>query len=428
MGRITEKGVEHLKPKERPDGTNTDGYLWDGEIKGFGVKATPGGRKVFLFQYRLGGRSGRTQRVTLGTHGGITLMQARKAASEVRAKVEMKTDPAAEVRQSKKARQEVKASGTFSQAVERFLAEKGHDTRYWKEKRARLTGPDVKGFAPKAMMTIERKDIRAVIKAVSARSEAAGRLLFSDIRPLFKWALDEEIIKSNPMAGMQGPKPIEARERTLQDFEIKAMWQATAQVSWPFASIYKLLLLTGARRDEVAGMRWAELDLDNALWIIPRERTKNGRTHRVALSAPAVSLLDRAAILAIKAHRGFKDSDLVFSTTGTTAPSGFSKAKRALDAAMKEILGGRFEEWRVHDLRRTCATGMEDLGIPTRVVETALNHISGTKAGIVGVYQRAEHKEAVKTAFEAWGRRVIKILGDAPPDSNIVPLRSPHVA
>jgi integrase len=278
------------------------------------------------------------------------------------------------------------------------------------------------------MMAIERKDIRAAIKTVSARSEAAGRLLFSDVRPLFKWALDEEIIKSNPMAGMQGPKPIEARERTLEDFEIKAVWQATAKVSWPFASIYKLLLLTGARRDEVAGMRWAELDLDNALWIIPGERTKNGRTHRVALSTPAISLLDRVAIGAIKAQRGFKDSDLVFSTTGATAPSGFSKAKRALDAAMKIIIGGRSEEWRVHDVRRTCATGMEDLGIPTRIVETALNHVSGTKAGIVGVYQRAEHKEAVKTAFEAWGRRVIEIIGDVPPASNVVTLRPSQVA
>jgi integrase len=115
-------------------------------------------------------------------------------------------------------------------------------------------------------------------------------------------------------------------------------------------------------------------------------------------------------------------NDLVFSTTGHSSPSGFSKAKRALDARMKEILGPKFKEWRVHDLRRTCATGMENLGIDTRVVETALNHVSGVKAGIVGIYQRAEHREAVKAAFEAWGRHVANPTG-APQPSNVVPLK-----
>ena len=95
-----------------------------------------------------------------------------------------------------------------------------------------------------------------------------------------------------------------------------------------------------------------------------------------------------------------------FSTTGRSSPSGFSKAKKALDARMKAILGARFKDWRIHDLRRTCATGMENLGVDTRVVETALNHVSGTKAGIVGVYQRADHRDAVGRRFEAWGKTV----------------------
>jgi integrase len=224
-------------------------------------------------------------------------------------------------------------------------------------------------------------------------------------------------------------------------------------MEWPFASIYKLLLLTGARREEVAAMRWAELDFDESVWALPSQedfvfkrqrrdktelhegRTKNARSHRVPLAPAALALLDRDAIDKAKAERGYPlDSGLVFSTTGEAPPSGFSKAKHQLDLRMAELLGskwderaggfvgGKFKPWRVHDLRRTCATGMENLGIDTRVVETALNHVSGTKAGIVGVYQRAQHREAVKAAFEAWGRFIAELTGEPLP-SNVVPLK-----
>jgi len=169
-------------------------------------------------------------------------------------------------------------------------------------------------------------------------------------------------------------------------------------------------------------MRWSELDLDAGIWFLPGTRTKNGRDHRIPLSRRAIDLLDRLAIAAIKAGLGYDDGDLVFSTTGHSSPSGFSKAKKALDARMKALLGARFKEWRIHDLRRTCATGMENLGVETRVVETALNHVSGTKAGIVGVYQRADHRDAVAAAFQAWGRKVAELC-PPPLPSNVVSLR-----
>jgi integrase len=137
----------------------------------------------------------------------------------------------------------------------------------------------------------------------------------------------------------------------------------------------------------------------------------------------AIALLDRLGIAAIKAGFGYEDGSLVFSTTGTTPPSGWSRAKRALDSRMKAILGSRFKDWRLHDLRRTCATGMEDAGIATHVVETALNHVSGAKAGIVGVYQRAEHREAVRRAFSLWEARVLAIVSgnDAVNDAKVIP-------
>ena len=169
-------------------------------------------------------------------------------------------------------------------------------------------------------------------------------------------------------------------------------------------------------------MKWSELDLDAGVWMLPGARTKNHRDHHVPLSPQAIELLDKLGIAAIKAGLGYKDGDLVFSTTGHSSPSGFSRAKAALDTRMKAILGARFKDWRIHDLRRTCATGMENLGVDTRVVETALNHTSGVKAGIVGIYQRADHRDAVAAAFRAWGRRVADLV-ESPPPSNVVPLK-----
>ena len=157
-------------------------------------------------------------------------------------------------------------------------------------------------------------------------------------------------------------------------------------------------------------------------WLLPGARTKNRRDHRLSLAPQAIAILDRLGVAAIKAGLGYDDSDLVFSTTGHSSPSGFSKAKLALDSRMKEILGPKFKEWRVHDLRRTCATGMENLGVDTRVVETALNHVSGTKGGIVGIYQRAQHRDAVKAAFMEWGAHVARLVNESQP-SNVVLLK-----
>ncbi len=178
-------------------------------------------------------------------------------------------------------------------------------------------------------------------------------------------------------------------------------------------------------------MRWSELDIEARLWVLPSQedfvfarprrdgselkegRTKNTLEHRVPLASQAAAILGRSAIAARKAELGYPDRDLVFSTTGKTPPSGWSRAKQTLDARMRELLGTKFKPWRIHDLRRTCATGMENLKIPVHVVETALNHISGVKSGIVGVYQCAEHREAVRAAFEAWDAIVAGLTSTA---------------
>ena len=228
---------------------------------------------------------------------------------------------------------------TFAEAIEKFLGIHDQGTRYWKEKRARLVSDDVRALASKPLSTVSRKHVADAIDKAKARAETAASLLFADLRPFFKWAHERELVDANPMIGLRTPKAPPSRERTLEDFEIRAFWQATSETAWPFSTIYKLLLLTGSRRSEVAGMKWSELDLDAGLWMLPGARTKNGRDHRIPLSPQAIALLDRLGIAAIKAGRGYEDGDLVFSLRGRSAPSGFSEAKKALDARMQEILG-----------------------------------------------------------------------------------------
>ena len=185
---------------------------------------------------------------------------------------------AIDIAEHRKEKREKLAGLTFAEAVEKFLGIHAEPTRYWKEKRARLVSDDVKVLASKPLSTMSRKHVADAIDRAKARSEAAARLLFADLRPFFKWAHEREHVDANPMTGLSAPKPADARERTLEEHEIKAFWQAASDASWPFASIYKLLLLTGARREEVAGMRWCELDLDAGVWMLPASAPRTAGT------------------------------------------------------------------------------------------------------------------------------------------------------
>ena len=410
--KITKRAVDGLAAQAKAEGRVF--YAWDADLSGFGLRAGKAGVSYFI-EYRLGGRGAKNRRMTIGKHGILTPDEARKLAKEELGKVARGDD----VAQAKKEAREKLTGQTLKDAMERFLASNNRTGRYWIHKQARLLGKDMEPLHNRPVATIRRSDVLAVIDKVKARSEAAARLLFVDLRPFFKWAVERELMETNPASEMKPPAAAIKRDRVLENQEVSAFWRAASETSWPFASIYKLLLLTGARREEVAGMKWSELDLDARVWMLPGTRTKNKRDHRIPLAPQAIDLLDRLGIAAIKAGFGYEDSDIVFSTTGHSAPSGFSKAKKALDAKMNAILGARFKDWRIHDLRRTCATVMENLGIDTRVVETALNHVSGTKAGIVGVYQRAEHREAVAAAFRAWGAFIEQLVSGDAPASNV---------
>ena len=415
-GKITKKSVDRLIADVRASGTAT--FLWDSELAGFGAKVTAGACS-YVIQYRLGGRDSPTRRLTLGKHGVLTPDEARRLAKEKLAEVAKGSD----VAQAKRVSREKLTGLTFADAAQRYLdTNNDGQERYIRTKRARLlNSPDIKPIAGKPIALITRADVAAVIDAATIRSPSAALVLHSHLRTVFAWALSRSLIDVDPSAGVPAPAKPKARDRVLSDAEIKAFWQAASELGRPFSSVFKVLLLTGQRREEVAGMRWCEVDLGAGEWTIAKERCKNGKAHTVDLHPDAVRLLDRLGDAAAARRAG--DGEFVYSTTGRTPVSGFSKIKGRIDARMKEILGSKFQEWHTHDLRRTAASGMAALGFQPHVIERVLNHVSGAQGGLVGVYQRHEYREDRKRASMAWGAHVMALVSAEKPASNVVPLR-----
>jgi hypothetical protein len=215
QGKITKTGVDALIADAKA--TKATIFLWDDALAGFGAKAMPSGMCSYVVQYRLGGRGTPTKRLTLGKHGKLTPQQARDFAKAKLGELLKGID----VAERRKEHREKLAGLTFAEAVEKFLNVHSEPTRYWKEKRARLTSGDVKALASKPLSTLSRKHIADAIDRAQVRSEAAARLLFSDLRPLFKWAHERELVDTNPMTGLRAPKPAEARERTSGGHEVE---------------------------------------------------------------------------------------------------------------------------------------------------------------------------------------------------------------
>ena len=362
--------------------------------------------------------------MVIGKHGVLTPDEARR-----RAQVELgKVAGGKDVAQAKKDERAKLKAGTFRDLSEAWFTVEGKQpktgewkSRRWKEVHAMLEKLVYPALGKKVPDAVTKAELAGLINRTKANSHSVARRLHETLRPLFKWAFGQGEIQSNPMDGLRCPKPETPRDRVLADEEIKAFWQAATAENWPFSAIFKTLLLTGQRKNEVAGMRWLEVDLDAGGWTIAKERCKNGKAHTVDLHPEVVRLLDPLGDAAAVRRAG--DAEYVFSTTGYSAPSGWSKVKARVDARMQEILGDKFQEWRIHDLRRTAASGMAALGFQPHVIERVLNHVSGAQGGLVSVYQRHEYREERKRAIMAWGDSLMQLVNAETPASNVVPLR-----
>jgi integrase len=211
--------------------------------------------------------------------------------------------------------------------------------------------------------------------------------------------MENDYIETNPTLGIRKPAKEESRDRVLNKDEIRAFWQATEKVGFPFGPMAQILLLTGQRLGEVTKMTDDEVDGD--LWSMAKDRTKNGRAHIVPLSDMVRNILD-----GIPRVRVVGCPLWILSTTGRTPVQGFDGAKSSINAAMATVL----PHWTFHDLRRTCASGMAELGVATVVIEAVLNHASGVRASVAGVYNRHDYAKEKRAALDLWADHVLGLI------------------
>jgi integrase len=246
---------------------------------------------------------------------------------------------------------------------------------------------------------IRRRDVIELIERRAVDYPVSANRVLAALSKFANWLLTREAIATSFTTGVPRPHREVARSRTLDAMELRALWLASAGKD-PSARALRLLILTGCRRNEVGHMRWSEVNPERRLWTIPAERSKNGRAHVVPLSTQAWAVLMGVPRLA--------DCDFVFSLDGKVPINHWGGAKDRLSAKA----GIDPASFRLHDLRRTCAAGMQTLGIPVAVIEKALNHVGGEFRGIVSTYQTHDYRDEVRIALQRWGDRVARLVGD----------------
>src|SRR5262245_1244355 len=376
----------------------------------------PTGQRSFAMKFRR--PSGKLARLTLGYFsaeargdpvigGPLSLPMARRLAAEVNHQRAVGIDVIGARRRSELESQ-ARGAATFSQAVLDFVDHHARrENRRWRDSvrvlGVRVTDKDELELIPKGLADrwrdrpiseINGDDIHLVVDEARERgvpglerrvkrSESMARALHAELSTLFSWLLAKRRVKATPVAGVAKPKASNKRDRVLTDDEIKSFWLACDEVSDPARQCLRILLLTGSRLNEVREMCGGELSADGKTWTIPGARTKNKLTHVVPLSPLVRSLIESVETT----------GEFVFTISGKTPVAMGSELKSTLDASMK------IPPWQFRDLRRTAATGMADIGIAPHIVEAALNHISGSKAGVAGTYNRALYKEEKATAL-----------------------------
>lgn len=409
---------------------------FDKLLPGFALRVSgpsssnPAGAKSWVVFYRFGGKQ---RRDTIGKWPVLDLADAREKARKVLAAASENRDP----------HPAAQATYTVESAVDEFMkrhmAAHQRSASCVKETRRIFDTLVLPRWRARSLQDISRREVLELLDLIadgrtSSRKEKAGskgapimaNRALAALRVFFRWVVGRGLIDTSPVSNIPRPAAENRRDRVLSDHEILTFWNGCESLGWPFGSLFRLLLLTAQRRDEVGSMTWLEVDLDSGMWTLPRERAKNDRAHEVQLSRLALDILKAAPRIA--------GSQFVFTTTGQRPASGFSKAKLRLDRNMAELCSEELAQrgaeidkvskdvpaWTLHDLRRTAATKMASLNVPPHVVDRVLNHVSGTIRGVAAVYNRHVYLDERKAALEAWGRYVESLVQPAP--TNVVPL------
>ena len=374
----------------------------DSVVGGLWLRISDTNARSWSVVYRLPGDQ-RIKRYTLGKWPGITCAAARAAAKTVLAAVAAGRDPAAE-----KAEKRHQNGDLVEQVAAEFITRKyrARGLKSTPEIQSMLTRHVLPHLSGRRIGSVSRHDLLLVVDAVGDRGmPRAANKVTQLLKALFKWARGRGLVTGeDPAAGLTKPFAEHSRDRVLTDAELGAVWKAAGSLDWPWQQYLQLLILLGQRRTEVASMRRTDVDLISRVWNLSAEQTKMGRARTLPLPGTAVAILEALPRLA--------GSDYVFGRKLTA----FAKMKRRLDK-----LSG-VDGYVLHDLRRTFATGQQKLGTRLEVTEQLLGHLSGSRGGVVGVYQRHDFAAEQRVALERWSEHLVLLTGGAA--AQVVQLRS----
>ena len=390
-----------IKSLTLPRGVKERIYF-DSELPGFGLRIRAGGSRVWVAQFKVGRR---VRRIKLGTSPALDPGKARAEAKQILAAVHLGRDPATEKQDLRAA-----AAETIGSLLPAYLEHRRGmlKPRSFVEVERHLTR-DARSLHARPVADVDRRAIAVLLAEITKDNSArvAGAVRASLSR-FFTWALREGLIETNPVSFTNRPPAAEPRIRVLSDPELAAIWHAAGDGH--YGAIVRLLMLTGARRDEIASLRWSEIDLGEVLVSLPGSRTKSGVEQQIPLTVPALE------ILAGQPRRTTSDGesrDLIFGY-GQGGFALWSKSKMELDARLAPPIA----DWRLHDFRRSLSTAMhERLGVAPWIVESVLGHIAGYKAGVAGVYNRALYLEQKTAALTAWADHLMTVVAGA--DTNV---------
>jgi integrase len=402
-------GAQQLEPGKREQ------IIFDEEIPGFGLRLREGGFRGLIFQYKSGSTH---RRIAMGSVGAIDLAKAREDAKDYYARVRLGQDPAAEMRDAK-----AKREHTFGAAAKLFLA----------RQRSRLRPSSyvdverhidvfAKPLHDLELAKIERRHIAArLVDTEQNRGAVTANRLRASLSKFFAWGIGEGLLDSNPVSGTNRNEEV-TRDRVLSPAELRAIWLALPDND--YGSVVKLLMLTGQRASEIADLRWPEIvdfrpsqaGIVGDEIRLPGERTKNHRAHTVPLTKAALKILEAVPP---RTKPNGTPRELVFGS-GEGGFSGWSKAKDQLDERIAEMTGEPVVPFRIHDLRRSFATHAAEIGIQPHIIEAILNHVSGSKAGVAGIYNRALYEADKRIAMDRWADQLLAWVEER--ESNVTPL------
>ncbi|KQX20993.1 hypothetical protein ASD01_29715 [Ensifer sp. Root423] len=387
--KLTTRFIDTIKVEERTD-------FHDTLVQGLSLRASPTGTKTWNLLYTRQS-DGAKQRVKIGRYPAVDLEAARSKALKAMAGASDGIDPANK-------RHALREAITVEELGKAYLDKYAkRQKKTWEQDERLLKAEVYPSIGKMKAVAVKRRDILDIVEAKAEEGHGAQSTnILAVVRKMFNWAVDGDYLETSPAAGIKPRSKAVRRDRVLDTQEIRSIWSAlqVATLNPATADVVRLLFLTGQRSGEVCGIRKSELDVDAATWTIPGERTKNGLTHLVPLSPAAMDVVRPAFDAA-------DDDDpkaALFTRTGEPIQS------NAIAQAVRLKLQVAKGHWTPHDIRRTVATGMAGAGVAPHIVEAVLNHISGFKAGVAGVYNRATYEPEKRAALALWAKELNKLI------------------